>query len=150
FYDSVGNLTQTVSAQNTADARTLNARYDVLGHVTAELSGLASALLVPGLTQAQIDAIWAANATKYTYDADGLRTSATDRNGNKTLFYYDAEGHLTHTITALGEVTESRYNALGQLTARIAYAGRIQGATLSGLAGGLINTALTSAVSAIA
>ena len=119
-YDEVGNLTKTVKAASTADVRTLTAQYDKQGRLTAELSGNASALLTGNQTQAEIDAIWAANAIKYSYDAAGRRTSTTDPNGNKTLFYYDADGRLTHAINALGEVKENRYNALGQLT-RIAF-----------------------------
>jgi YD repeat-containing protein len=120
-----------VIAQNTGDARSLNAQYDKQGRLTAGLSG-------------------AGIATSYTYDADGRRTSVTDRNGARTLFYYDADGHLTHTIDALGEVTENKYNALGQVTRRIAYAGRLPGTTLAGLSGGLVNSALTNAIATIA
>jgi len=77
-YDEVGNLTQTVRAANTADVRTLNAQYDKQGRLTAQLNGNASALLTGNLTQGQIDAIWAANAIHYAYDAAGRRTSTID------------------------------------------------------------------------
>ncbi len=149
-YDEVANLTQTVRAVNTADVRTVNAQYDKQGRLTARLNGNGSALLTGNLTQAQIDAIWAANAIHYAYDASGRRISATDPNGNKTLFYYDADGHLTHTINALGEVQESRYNVLEQLTQTIAYGTRLSAATLATLSGGLVNATLTSAVAGIA
>jgi YD repeat-containing protein len=85
------------------------------------------------LTQAQIDAIWEANAIKHTYDAAGRRTSTTDANGNKTLFYYDADGRLTHTINALGEVQENRYNPLGQQKQKIDYGTRLSATTLGTL-----------------
>src|SRR5262249_35430265 len=66
-YDNVGNLTQTVKAVNTSDTRTLLAQYDKQGRLTAQLSGNGAGLLTGTQTQAQIDAIWAANAVKYTY-----------------------------------------------------------------------------------
>src|SRR5262249_15473444 len=86
-YDNVGNLTQTVKAVNTGDARTILAQYDKQGRLTAQLSANGAALLTGNQTQAQIDAIWAANAVKYTYDAAGRRTSATDADGHRTLFF---------------------------------------------------------------
>jgi YD repeat-containing protein len=148
-YDEVGNLTQRVTAVNTADVRTMNAQYDKQGRLTAQLNGNGSALLTGGLTQAQIDAIWAANAVHYAYDAAGRRTSVTDPNGNKTLLYYDADGHLTHSIDALGEVHENRYNTLGQLTQTIDYGTRLSAATLATLGGGLVNATLTTAITGI-
>ncbi len=149
-YDEVGNLTKTVKAVNTSDVRTLTAQYDKQGRLTAELSGNASALLTGNQTQAQIDAIWAANAIHYTYDVAGRRISTTDANGNKTLFYYDADGRRTHAINALGEVQENRYNTLGQLTQTIAYGTRLSSTTLATLSGGLVNATLTSAITGVA
>jgi YD repeat-containing protein len=146
-YDSVGHLVQTISAAGTDDARTLNARYDVLGRLTGELTGEGSALLTGSQTQAEIDAIWAQYGLAHTYDAAGRRTSTTDANGHRTLFFYDTEGRLTHSVNALGEVTEQQFNTLGQLAASIRYGTRI---STSGLAGGLVNTTLSNAIGAIA
>jgi YD repeat-containing protein len=144
-YDSVGNLVSTTAAAGTAEARTLNARYDIQGRLIGELSGVGSALLTGGQTQAQIDAIWAQYGLAHTYDAAGRRTSTTDAYGNRTLFLYDPEGHLTHTVNALGEATEQKYNTLGQLSASIQYGTRIN---LAGLAGGLASATLTNAINA--
>jgi len=145
-YDNAGNLVGTTSAAGTSEVRTLNARYDIQGRLTGELSGVGSALLTGGQTQAQIDAIWAQYGLAHTYDAAGRRTGTTDAYGNKTLFFYDTSGHLTHTVNALGEVTEQQYNTLGQLSATIQYGTRIG---LSGLAGGLVGLALTNAINAV-
>lgn len=142
-YDSAGNLESTITAAGTAQARTLNARYDVLGRLTAELTGVGSALLTGGQTQAEIDAIWAQFGLAHSYDAAGRRISTTDAYGNRTLFFYDADGHLTHTVNALGEVTEQQYNTLGQVWASYQYGTRIN---LSGLAGGLVNATLIRAI----
>ena len=54
--------------------------------------------MVESADPAAVDAIWAANAVKYTYDAAGRRASSTDADGKRTLFYYNADGNLTHTI----------------------------------------------------
>ena len=148
-YDEVGNLTTSVEAYGT-DPRTLTTQYDKQGRVTAELSAKGASLLIAGLTQAQIDAIWAANAVKYTYDAAGRRTSSIDANGKRTLLYYNADGNLTHRINAFGEVTQTVYNALGQAKSTIAYGTRLSATTLSGLSGGLVNATLTAAIQGIA
>ncbi|MDQ0016118.1 YD repeat-containing protein [Variovorax boronicumulans] len=145
-YDNAGNLVGTTSAAGTSEVRTLNARYDIQGRLIGELSGVGSALLTGGQTQAQIDAIWAQYGLAHSYDAAGRRTSTTDAYGNKTLFFYDTSGHLTHTVNALGEVTEQQYNTLGQLSATIQYGTRIG---LAGLSGGLAGSALTNAINAV-
>ncbi|MDN6886457.1 hypothetical protein QMO14_22970, partial [Variovorax sp. CAN2819] len=146
-YDSVGNLISTTTAAGTSEARTLSARYDIQGRLIGELSGVGSALLVGGQTQAQIDAIWVQYGLAHAYDAAGRRVSTTDAYGNKTLFFYDLDGRLTHTVNALGEVAEQQYNTLGQLTASIQYGSRI---SVAGLSGGLANISLTNAINAIA
>jgi YD repeat-containing protein len=146
-YDIAGNLIQATTASGTSDLRQINQRYDQFGRVTATLSGLGSSLLTGGQTQAQVDAIWAQYGTTYAYDTAGRRISATDPNGNKTLYYYDQSGNLTQTINALGEVQERQYNALGQLTGTVQYGTRLP--SLAGLTGGLGNTTLSAALSAL-
>jgi len=149
-YDNAGNLTQTVRAAGTTEVRTLNARYDIQGRLTGELTAQGALQLTGGQTQAQIDTIWSQYGLTHSYDAAGRRTSTVDQNGNKTLFFYDVDGHLTHSVNALGEVQENQYNALGQLTATVQYGTRIGITGLIGAnAGGLINTALTTAVNGI-
>src|SRR5581483_1225461 len=131
-------------AANTSDARALLAQYDKRGRKTAELSANGAALLADAQTQAEIDAIWAAYAVHYTYDAASRKTSATDADGPKTLYYYNADGALTHTINALGEVSESDYNTLGQVTQTVQYGTRLSASTLATLSGGLVNSTLTA------
>lgn len=133
-----GHVLQTSTAADTADVRTVTARYDIQGRLTGQLTPAGSALLTGSETQAQLDAIWSQYGVSYAYDAAGRRISSTDQNGNKTLYFYDVDGRLTHTVNALGEVTESQYNNLGQLSASIRLATRINA---SGLVGGLESTA---------
>src|SRR5262249_36197023 len=97
FYNDAGLLTKTVQAADTSDGRTLLAQYDKRGRITAQLSAVGAAQLNGSQPQAQIDAIWAAYGTDYTYDTASRRTSATDADGHKTL-YYNADGDLTHVI----------------------------------------------------
>lgn len=146
-YDSVGNLVSTLRAAATTEARSLLAAYDLQGRLTGELSAEGAALLTGGQTQAQVDAIWAQHGVRHTYDAAGRRTSTTDPAGNRTLFFYNADGALTHTVNALGEVQEQRYDARGRLVEKLAYANRI---ALTGLSGGLVPAALTSALATAA
>jgi YD repeat-containing protein len=149
-YDNAGNLTRTVRAAATGEARTVNARYDLQGRLTGELTGVGSALLTGSQTQAEVDAIWAQYGLTHTYDAASRRTSTIDAYGHKTLYFYDVDGRQTHSVNALGEVTENQYNALGQLTAAVKYGTRI---SLSGLvgghAGGLVNATLSSALDTV-
>ncbi|MDB5874632.1 MAG: LysM peptidoglycan-binding protein [Ramlibacter sp.] len=152
-YDNVGNLAKTEKAWNTTDARTLQAKYDKLGRVTAELSGegsVALAALPAQATQAQIDAVWAQYGTSYTYDLAGQRTSMTDGNGFKTLFYYDSDGQLVYTINALGEIAQNVYNELEQLTQTVRYGTSLSAGTLAGMTGGLVQSAVSNAISALA
>lgn len=146
-YDVVGNLTSTLRAVGTTELRTLLARYDLQGRLVAELSAEGAALLTGSQTQAEVDAIWAQYGTWHGYDAAGRRISTTDAYGNRTLFFYNADGALTHTVNALGEVRENRYDAMGRVISEHVYAMRI---STIGLTGGLVTTALTNAVTAIA
>ncbi|SFC97263.1 RHS repeat protein, partial [Collimonas sp. OK412] len=146
MYDNAGNLSQTIRAAGTSDVRAISARYDIQGRLTGELSAEGNAQLTGNQTQAQIDAIWTSYGLTHTYDAAGRRTSTTDQNGNKTLFFYDVDNRLTQTVNALGEVSEKQYNSLGQLVATVQYGTRI---STSGLAGGLVSAALTSALNAV-
>lgn len=136
-YDSVGNLLQTTSAVGTDQVRTLNARYDLQGRLTGELSGEGGALLTGNQTATEVDMIWSQYGTFYTYDAAGRRTSLLDANGNRTLYYYDADGRLTYTINAMGEVQARTYDALGQLSAVRQMTMMLSGEELPSLTGGI-------------
>jgi YD repeat-containing protein len=149
-YDSAGNLTKTVRAVGSNEVRTLNTRFDLQGRLTGELTAEGALLLTGNQTQAQIDGIWSQYGLTHAYDAAGRRMSTIDQNGNKALFFYNVDGQLTHTVNALGEVVENQYNTLGQQVAAIRYGTRISLTGLTGTnAGGLVNTALTSAVNLV-
>lgn len=153
-YDVAGNLVSTTRDVGNAGARTLNARYDLQGRLTAELSAEGAALLTGGQSQEDIDAIWAQHGLSHTYDAAGRRASTTNALGQRTLYFYTADGQLSHTVNALGEVEERRYNALNQLTSVIRYGTRLGEPVLTALngplAGGIANATLTTALAAIA
>ncbi|HCH0556866.1 TPA: RHS repeat protein, partial [Pseudomonas aeruginosa] len=145
-YDEMGRLTSTVKAAGTPSSRSLLSRYDAQGHLTGELSGEGAAKLDGNQTQAEIDAIWKAYGTTYTYDAAGRRTSMTDGAGQRTLYYFDANGRVTHTINALGYVQERVYDNTGQLVETIRYGGPVWLEGLNGgLADGMLEWVLTAA-----
>lgn len=142
-YDVAGRLVATTVAAGTAEARQQLERYDLQGRLTGELGAEGAALLAPGQTQAEVDAIWAQYGSSHAYDAAGRRIATTDAAGNRTLFFYNEDGALTHTVNALGEVRENLYDAQGRLAGTVAYAMRID---VSGLQGGLVTAALTGAI----
>jgi YD repeat-containing protein len=147
-YDSAGRLVKTTAGDGRADKRVGLARYDAWGRKTAELSAEGAAKITEGMTQAQIDAVWASDGVDYVYDRLDRLVRSTDANNNQTMYFYDGDGRLTHTVNPLGEVQENRYNTLGQLTATVRYGGARIGT--SGIYGGLVNTTLTDRVAAIA
>ena len=138
-YDAVGHLVRTDTAANTSEVRENNARYDVFGNLIGELGGEGSLKLMPGMTEAQLDAIYNQYGVTHRYDAVGRRIESIDANGNKTWYVYDAAGRQTFQVRGVadangvpngaGEVTETRYNAFGQVRDSIAYTGRITIAT---------------------
>ncbi len=156
-YDAMRRLLTAKTAAGLADERITTRRYDVQGRVVGELTGEGSAALVAlgaSPTQTQIDSIYQAYGIISAYDAAGRLISRTAPNGvdgagNKTLYYYNSDGNLTHVINALGEVTEYRYTNFNQQSDAIRYGTRIAAATLATLTGGLVNTTLTTAVTAI-
>ncbi|MEN2793487.1 DUF4214 domain-containing protein [Sphingomonas oligophenolica] len=126
-YDALGRVTATTRAFGQAEATTTSYRYDALGRVTDKLDGngnAAIAALVGTPTQTQIDAVWAAYATHYTYDANGnvLTTSvpldATHPNA-VTTNSYDAFGNLVQVVDPRNNVGYFYYNALNQLTLQV-------------------------------
>lgn len=135
-YDSVGNLLGKTQAAGTDQARTTAARYDLMGRVTKELTAEGRALIVAGMTQAQIDSIWERYSISYAYDLAGRRISATTRPNDDqtstTLYFYDEDNRLRFEVNALGERKELRYNAFGQLEEEISYNERISTTGLSG------------------
>ncbi|SFH03369.1 YD repeat-containing protein, partial [Duganella sp. CF458] len=148
-YDNVGALTGTTVAKGSSDERTVLKRYDLQGRVVAELPGTGVALLRGDMDTAAVDAVWAAHATNYTYDASGHRTSMKDALGNRSLFFYDDAGRLRFAVNAAGNVTESEYDTLGRLSATTAYATSVPADVLASLQGGVLSAA-ASAVTALA
>ncbi len=156
-YDAQRRLVSSAVSGTTADPRTQTQRYDVRGRLVGSLSGEGSAALAAlggSPTQSQIDNVYATWGVTYVYDAADrlvarIDPDGTGSSGRKTRYYYNTDGALTHTINALGEVVEQRYDVFGQRSDTIAYAARIASGTLATLNGGVVDTALTNAVTAI-
>lgn len=134
-YDAMGRLVATETAAGTSEVRENNARFDVFGNLIGELGGEGSIHLMDGMSEAELDAIYAQYGVRHSYDALGRRTESVDADGNRSWYFYDSAGRLTQTVrgvadasgarNAAGEVTETRYNAFGQASETIAYTGRI-------------------------
>jgi YD repeat-containing protein len=154
-YDTRGRLvSQTIAESVSAETRTQRYRYDVKGRLLGEVSGVGAATLPASPTDAQLVTAINTYGTSYAYDAaDRLIQKVTapgsGATGDKTLYYYDTDGHLRFEINALGEVVEHIYSAIEDRTAAVVYGTRIGSATLTTLTGGLINSAVTTAVSGI-
>ena len=140
-YDNMGRLIASTRAAGTDEARGTMRRYDLQGHVLAELSGEGSAALaaLTAPSASQIEAVWNRYATRYQYDAAGRLQSQTDANGLRTLYYYDANGQLRYAINAMGEVEGHELDLLRNETAITRYATRLDAATLATLQGGLLD-----------
>ncbi|MGC4061891.1 MAG: hypothetical protein QM749_13995 [Aquabacterium sp.] len=163
-YDKIGNVTKTVRAVGVAaDERTSQRRYDVLGRVTAELSGTGSKALADWLAanasatqdvkDTQTNLIWQKYGVQYLYDNAGRRIAmiepnGTDGSGNKTLYYYDKVGRLTYSINALGEVSQYTFNAFGERTAATVVGTRVATTGLTGGLGSTLGTLVSSVLNA--
>ncbi|WP_034159241.1 LysM peptidoglycan-binding domain-containing protein, partial [Sphingomonas sp. ERG5] len=156
-YDVMRQLISTVTQAGGTDPRTYNQRYDGLGRLTSELSGIGSAVLaaLSSPTQAQIDQVYIDYGTTYSYDAANRLTAkrgpkGAEAEGARTLYYYNADGDLAYQIDALGDVTEYRYNSFGQRSDTIVYAGKLAAATIASWTGGEITAAVRNAVTGLA
>ncbi|HEV7609219.1 MAG TPA: hypothetical protein VGO61_17895 [Steroidobacteraceae bacterium] len=143
-YDNVDNVLTTVTAQGTDDQRTTQARYDVLGRKTQELSAEGAARIAAG---ADVETTWTDYGTAFTYDNAGRLVSSTQRvNGTTTLlttrYFYDADGRLRFIIDPRGQVKETQYDALGNTSVQISYYVALDAATRDGLVGGLLPAGL--------
>lgn len=171
-YDAMDRLIrQYRSATATPDLRDTRATYNGAGWLTSEtdaqgvylaasddlfaqterqrLLGLAAPLTLAQMTGTQKQALLDAYTTRYTYDSAGRRTSSTDGRGKKTLYTYDLAGRLTDTINADGEVTETTYNTFGQAESSRTYSKRLDASVRSAFAGGLMTSALSTALTAL-
>lgn len=146
-YDAVGNTVAVARAYDTTEARSTEARYDLLGRVIKELTAEGRARITAGMTQEDIERIWRDYGVTYEYDVAGRKVRATvrpiDGEENVTFYYYDDDNRLRFEVNALGEVKEHRYDAFGRLTDSIAYTTRISTATLTG---GVLSSTLTNRV----
>ncbi|MEO7688804.1 MAG: LysM peptidoglycan-binding domain-containing protein [Sphingomonas sp.] len=136
-YDALGRVTSTTRAFGQAEVTTTSYRYDALSRVTDTLDGNGNAAisaLVGTPTQAQIDAVWTAYATHYTYDANGnvLTTSVALDSGVAnavTTNTYDAFGNLVSVTDPRLNVGYFYYNTLNQLTLQVDPEGYATGTT---------------------
>ncbi|MFZ5636609.1 MAG: DUF6531 domain-containing protein, partial [Pseudomonadota bacterium] len=120
-YDEAGRLVKTSRGDASEQIRDGHLRYDAFGNLTGELSGEGAALLTVGMSQAQIDALYAQYGVRHAYDLLGRRTESVDAQGNKTWYFYDSEGRQTFVVrgvhdagnvqNAQGEVRQTRYDA---------------------------------------
>ncbi|SDY36060.1 YD repeat-containing protein [Lysobacter sp. yr284] len=138
-YDVQGNLLRAERAADTSEVRENRLRYNVFGELIGELGGEGAARVLPNMTEAQLDALFAQYGVRHRYDALGRRIESTDAAGRRTWTFYDAAGRATFTVqgvadangvaNALGEVSETRYTAFGEVRDRTDYTGRIVLAT---------------------
>ncbi|QNA86661.1 LysM peptidoglycan-binding domain-containing protein [Sphingomonas sp. So64.6b] len=156
-YDNMRQLVSTVTQAGGTDPRTYSQRYDGLGRLTSELSGVGNAVLagITSPTQAQIDQVYIDYGTTYSYDkADRLIAKREPRGletaGARTLYYYTADGDLAYQIDALGEVIEYRYNSFGQRSDTILYANKLAPATIASWTGGEVISAVSTAITGLA
>lgn len=134
-YDAQGRLLKSEAAQGTSEVRENNRRYDVFGNLVGELAGEGSTRLLGGMSESQLDAVYAQYGVRHSYDALGRRIESIDAEGNKTWYFYDSAGRLTQTArgvldgsgvrNAQVEVTETRYTAFGEVRDTTAYTGRL-------------------------
>jgi YD repeat-containing protein len=130
-YDEAGRLVKSEAAYGTSEIRAGHLRYNVFGELIGELSGESAPLVLPGMTEAQLDAIYAQHGVRHGYDVLGQRIESIDAAGNRTWYFYDAAGRQTFVVrgvaddvgvaNARAEVVETRYNAFGQVREQIAY-----------------------------
>ncbi|QVN23622.1 LysM peptidoglycan-binding domain-containing protein [Burkholderia pyrrocinia] len=154
-YDQMGHVLTETQGKPPFN-RTTTYRYDEEGRVVRKYSGEGSRILeLIDLYEKSGDAAMLAQLWRdefyetYTYDATGLRTSATDADGRKTLYYYDANGNLAATINAAGEVVEHRRDAFGDIEQTTAYAVRLSADVLKMLQGGRLTDDVASALAAL-
>jgi YD repeat-containing protein len=134
-YDAAGRLVKTETAHGTSEVREGHRRYNAFGELIGEISGEGALQLLPGMSEAQLDAIYAQYGVRHSYDVLGRRIESIDAAGNKTWYFHDSAGRLTFTVkgvadevglqNARGEVTETRYTAFGDVADTIAYTGRL-------------------------
>ncbi|PZQ34102.1 MAG: hypothetical protein DI562_00435 [Stenotrophomonas acidaminiphila] len=138
-YDEAGRLVLTQHAYGSSEIREGHLRFNVFGELIGELSGEGALEVLPGMSETQLDAVYAQHGIRHRYDAMGRRIESIDSAGNKTWYFYDAAGRQAYVVrgafdpdgdgsniqNSLGEVTELRYSAFGEVVERVGYAERV-------------------------
>ncbi|WDM67618.1 LysM peptidoglycan-binding domain-containing protein [Xanthomonas cucurbitae] len=134
-YDEAGRLVAARAVEPAGTTVVSARRYDVFGNVIGELGGVGAAQLTAGMSQTQIQGIYAAWGTSSRYDAADRLIEQTDAQGAKTWLIRDQAGRVRYTVKGLrddaglvngtGEVVETRYDAFGEVTEQIAYGTRV-------------------------
>lgn len=93
-YDALGNVIAQISAEGTADARTVRMEYDFNNRKTADIDG-------------------EGNRTSYAYDAMGNRTKVTDAEGHVARYYFDGGNQLIAVLDPESYVTTFKYDSAG-------------------------------------
>ncbi|ATE73659.1 putative Ig domain-containing protein [Lysobacter capsici] len=122
-YDAQGRVLRTETAADTSEVREGRLRYNVFGELIGELDGEGSTRVTAGMTEAQLDAIYAQYGVRHNYNNLGQRIESIDAAGNKTWYFYDRRSRLTHTVrgvanaagvlNAEGELRKNVYDAFG-------------------------------------
>lgn len=132
-YDDAGRLVLTQHAYGSSEVREGHLRFNVFGELIGELSGEGALELLPGMSEAQLDAVYAQHGIRHRYDAMGRRIESVDSAGNKTWYFYDAAGRQAFVVRGLddgdgsgvpnsmGELTQLRYSAFGEVIERITF-----------------------------
>ncbi|WND82018.1 putative Ig domain-containing protein [Lysobacter capsici] len=122
-YDAQGRVLRTETAADTSEVREGRLRHNVFGELIGELDGEGSTRVTAGMTETQLDAIYAQYGVRHNYNNLGQRIESIDAAGNKTWYFYDRRSRLTHTVrgvanaagvlNAEGELRKNVYDAFG-------------------------------------
>lgn len=95
--------------------------------------------LTPEQKQETINALWANESTRNTFDpVTGLLCSVSNSINFRTIFYYDDERRLLLTLDALGKATEHSYTPFSEIATTRNYSAHIPMDKLMDLTGGFI------------
>ncbi|AMO95601.1 lysM domain protein [Collimonas fungivorans] len=116
-YDAFGNVAWKVENDNAGTpSSSTSYGYDKLGHVTIIAGRPVTVTSATGSTST------ATPIQRFTYDARGNQTSATDANGNTSYQYYDALNRKIGDISAIGTYTSYVYDSAGNVVTTRVYA----------------------------
>jgi len=107
-YDRTGNVITMTEGYGSANPRTVEYTFDILGRRTQEV-------VDPGSGNLNL-------ITRYRYDENGNVTRKIDARNYSTWYVYDENNRLIQTVDALGGVTQMAYDAEGRGTQTRRYA----------------------------